>query len=140
MNSRVDTIQAAKFLTKLEILDEQIAARQALTGAYDDAFRNHWIRPPTIGLGGRSAWAQYTIPVDERERVLERLEKVAVPTVVHYPLALNRQPAAADADASDPHGLQAAEEVLSLLMHTHMTFHDRQHVVKMLIDVTDEQD
>lgn len=140
VNSRLDTLQAAVLLTKLAILDEEIAARQALAGAFDGAFRNHAIRTPTIGLDGESAWAQYTIRVDERERVQERLKEAGVPTVVHYPLALNRQPAVADADASVPHGDQAAEEVLSLPMHPYMAAEDRSLITQAVIDVVGKGD
>ncbi|MGX1101544.1 DegT/DnrJ/EryC1/StrS family aminotransferase [Amorphus sp. MBR-141] len=140
VNSRLDTLQAAILLPKLTILDKEIAARRALANAYDDAFRDHAIRIPRIHQDRSSAWAQYTIRVGERDRVQERLKEAGVPTSVYYPLALNRQPAVADAEADVPHGDQAAEEVMSLPMHPYMTNHDREHVIEKIIDVTGEQD
>ena len=134
VNSRLDTLQAAILLPKLAILDDEIAARQALANAYDDAFRDHAILTPTIRQDTSSAWAQYTIRVDDRDRVQERLKQAGVPTSVHYPLALNRQPAVADAGADLPHGDKAAEEVMSLPMHPYMAAEDRDYLVGKVID------
>lgn len=135
VNSRLDTLQAAILLPKLAILDEEIAARRALANAYDDAFLDHAIRTPTIHQDRSSAWAQYTIRVDERDRVQERLKEAGVPTAVHYPLALNRQTAVADASADFPHGDKAAEEVMSLPMHPYMGVEDRDRIIEVVRDV-----
>lgn len=134
VNSRLDTLQAAILLPKLAILDDEIAARQALANAYDDAFHDHAIRTPTIHQDRICAWAQYTIRVEDRDRVQGQLKQVGVPTSVHYPLALNRQPAVADAEADLPLGDTAAEEVMSLPMHPYMLAEDRDYLVEKVID------
>ncbi len=139
VNSRLDTIQAAILLPKLTILDYEIAARRSLASAYNNAFRDYAIRTPQNHHDRGSAWAQYTIRVAERDRVQERLKEAGIPTAVHYPLALNRQPAVADPDANVPHGDKAAKEVLSLPMHAYMTHHDRQHVIEKVIDLASTQ-
>jgi UDP-2-acetamido-2-deoxy-ribo-hexuluronate aminotransferase len=135
MNSRLDTLQAAILLTKLKILDDEIIARQSLAGTYDQAFRNNAIVTPRIYAERKSAWAQYTIRVNERDRVQERLKEAGIPSAVHYPLALNLQPAVADADADVPHGDQAAEEVLSLPMHPYMAAEGRNLIIEVVLDV-----
>ncbi|MDF2369208.1 MAG: DegT/DnrJ/EryC1/StrS family aminotransferase [Rhizobiaceae bacterium] len=135
VNSRLDTLQAAILLPKLTILDKEIAARRALANTYDEAFRNNAIRTPRIYEDRSSAWAQYTIRVYERDRVQERLKEAGVPTAVHYPLALNRQPAVADAEADVPHGDLAAEEVMSLPMHPYMAAEDRSLIIEAVLDV-----
>lgn len=121
VNSRLDTLQAAILLPKLEILDDEIAARQRVAEAYTTALSHLSVATPRIAAHSCSAWAQYTIRVSERARVQAALEAVGVPTVVHYPLPLNRQPAVADPAARLPQGDRAAEEVLSLPMHPYLS-------------------
>ena len=62
--------------------------------------------------------------MQNRAAVQAQLKAAGIPTVVHYPLPLNRQPAAADPDAHLPVGDRAADEVLSLPMHPYL--HDEQ--------------
>ena len=118
VNSRLDTLQAAILLPKLAILDDEIAARQRVADAYDATFSG--LTTPRIMDGCQSAWAQYTVRVQNREDVQAALKETGIPTAVHYPLPLNRQPAVADACANLPEGDRAADEVLSLPMHPYM--------------------
>ena len=134
VNSRLDTLQAAILLPKLEILDAEIAARDQLAKRYGAALECLEVGLPTIPLHNRSAWAQYTIAVPHRAHVQERLKRAGVPTAVHYPLPLNRQPAVADDDADVPVGDRAADQVLSLPMHPYMSEADVEHVTGALRD------
>ena len=117
VNSRLDTLQAAILLPKLEILDDEIAARQALSEAYGAALAHSGIVTPRIAPDCISAWAQYTVRVEDRRAMQEALKAAGIPSAVHYPLSLNRQPAVRDVTASLPLGDAAADRVLSLPMH-----------------------
>lgn len=132
MNSRLDTIQAAILLPKLAILDDEIAARQSVAEAYDAALSALGLRTPTIMEGRSSAWAQYTIRVQNRDAVQASLKDADVPTAVHYPLPLNRQPALADLLAVLPHAERASTDVLSLPMHPYMGQDDMSRIVQAL--------
>lgn len=132
VNSRLDTLQAAILLPKLAILDEEIAGRQKLAEAYDAVLSPSRVTIPTIAEGRTSAWAQYTIRVKDREAVQTALREAGVPTAVHYPLPLNRQPAVADPSADLPHGERAAAEVISLPMHPYMSADDLTHIARTL--------
>jgi UDP-2-acetamido-2-deoxy-ribo-hexuluronate aminotransferase len=120
VNSRLDTLQAAILLPKLAILDEEIAARQRVAEAYDKALAPLGISTPRVSDDCLSAWAQYTVRVPNRARIQAVLSEAGVPTAVHYPLPLNRQPAVADPSAHLPVGDQAADEVMSLPMHPYL--------------------
>lgn len=120
MNSRLDTLQAAILLPKLAILDDEIVARQQVADTYTAQLRGIGISTPQIAQHSTSAWAQYTIRVQNREAVQTALKNAGIPTAVHYPLPLNRQPAVADAAAQVPNGDKAAHEVMSLPMHPYM--------------------
>lgn len=132
MNSRLDTLQAAILLPKLEILDDEIAARQRIADAYAAKLRAVGITPPEVAQHNVSAWAQYTIRVKNRDAVQETMARAQVPTAVHYPMPLNRQPAVADPSARLPHGDRAAEEVISLPIHPYMDEADVAHVSAIL--------
>lgn len=129
VNSRLDTLQAAVLLPKLEILDDEINARQRVAGAYDTALRPSGVVTPQIAQHNISAWAQYTVRVQDRDRVQAQLQAAGVSTAVHYPLPLNRQPAVADASVHLPFGDQAADEVMSLPMHPYL---DGETLVKVV--------
>lgn len=120
VNSRLDTIQAAILLPKLAILDDEIAARQRVADTYSTALRAIGIAPPEVAQHNVSAWAQYTIRVANRDAVQAALKEAGIPTAVHYPLPLNRQPAVADPGTHLPEGDRAADEVLSLPMHPYI--------------------
>lgn len=118
VNSRLDTLQAAILLPKLAVLDDEIAARQHVAAEYTCRLRAIGLEPPHVEPHNVSAWAQFTVRVAERDEVQARLKQAGIPTAVHYPLPLNRQPAVADSDAVLPHGDDAASKVVSLPMHS----------------------
>ncbi|QFR33427.1 DegT/DnrJ/EryC1/StrS aminotransferase family protein [Ancylobacter sp. TS-1] len=127
INSRLDTLQAAILLPKLAILDDEIAARQAIAVRYTAALAR--FSPPVVAPEATSAWAQYTIRLRNRNAVQAALKDAGVPTAVHYPLPLNRQPAVADPAADLPHSDKAAEEVISLPMHPYMSAETQDEIV-----------
>ena len=114
VNSRLDTIQAAILLAKLTILDEEISERSSVAARYNRAFQDsNAITAPLLSDGCKSAWAQYTIRVQSRDRVQQALKEIGAPSMVHYPLPLSSQPAVAS-DADVPESERASKEVLSL--------------------------
>jgi len=121
MNSRLDTLQAAILLPKLEILDEEMQARQRVSETYTKLFNEVGIlTTPFIEIHNQSAWAQYTIQVENRSEVQEKLKAQGIPTAVHYPIPLNKQPAVANADVDLPVGDAIAKRVMSLPMHPYL--------------------
>lgn len=132
VNSRLDTLQAAILLPKLAILDDEIAARQDVAGFYGAALRDLPVTLPDIAQHNVSAWAQYTIRVEDRPKVQAALTEAGIPTAVHYPLPLNRQPAVADGAAQLPHGDLAADQVMSLPMHPYMTSEQVEQIAQAL--------
>ena len=136
VNSRLDTLQAAILLTKLAILDEEIAARQKVAECYTPLLNQAGsATTPYVTPHNTSAWAQYTIAVASRETERQRLQDAGIPTAVHYPLPLNRQPAVAEPATRLPVGDAAAQEVLSLPMHPHLDEGSIAHIVQVLHSV-----
>lgn len=133
VNSRLDTLQAAILLEKLKILEDEIAARQRVADCYKRLLTSAGVAAvPYVDEHNVSAWAQYTVQVENRDKVQASLAAAGIPTAVHYPIPLNRQPAVA-ADAELPIGDAVAERVLSLPMHPYLTEHTQQSVVEQLV-------
>ena len=131
VNSRLDTLQAAILLPKLAILEEEMQLRQKVAQMYASALQAAGLTAPFIELHNRSAYAQFTIRIQNRSAVQTALKEAGIPTAVHYPIPLNKQPAVAS-DVSLPVGDLVAEEVLSLPMHPYMTQEQVQQVVAAL--------
>ncbi|MDV6328078.1 DegT/DnrJ/EryC1/StrS family aminotransferase [Idiomarina sp. Sol25] len=137
VNSRLDTMQAAILLPKLAILDSEIEARNTVADTYRELFEaNKNIIAPQIVEHNTSAWAQYTIRVESREKVQNHLKEKGIPTAVHYPIPLNKQPAVADSKAALPVGDKVAEQVMSLPMHPYITKEDQEVIVSAVIEAT----
>lgn len=133
VNSRLDTLQAAILLPKLELLDEEILLRNQVAERYTRLFNEAGIQTtPHIEAHNVSAWAQYTIQVEDRESVQKRLNDAGIPTAVHYPIPLNRQPAVKDDSAVLPVGDRIAERVMSLPMHAYLELADQINLVASL--------
>lgn len=134
MNSRLDTLQAAILLPKLEILDEEMQARQRVAETYTKLFNEAGIyTTPCIEAHNQSAWAQYTIQVENRDDVQAKLKEQGIPTAVHYPIPLNKQPAVANANVSLPVGDAIAERVMSLPMHPYLSVEAQEKIVIALL-------
>ena len=133
MNSRLDTLQAAILLPKLEILDEEMQARQRVAETYTKLFNEAGVNTtPCIEAHNQSAWAQYTIQVENRDQVQAKLKEQGIPTAVHYPIPLNKQPAVANENVSLPVGDAIAERVMSLPMHPYLKINEMELIVERL--------
>ncbi len=130
VNSRLDTLQAAILLPKLEILDEEIQLRQQVAKQYNILLNQAGVNTtPFIEAHNISAYAQYTIRVKNRDEVQAKLKEAGIPTAVHYPMPLNKQPAL-QSDVILPVGDKVAEEVLSLPFYPYMSGNDIAKVCK----------
>lgn len=135
VNSRLDTLQAAILLPKLEIFAEEVKLRNQVASNYTRLLNDAGIHTtPHVEAHNTSAWAQYTIRVQNREQVQQRLKDAGIPTAVHYPIPLNKQPAVADAQARLPLGDEVAGEVMSLPMHPYLSELEQQTIVRALAE------
>ncbi|WP_132978994.1 DegT/DnrJ/EryC1/StrS aminotransferase family protein [Pigmentiphaga sp. D-2] len=132
VNSRLDSIQAAVLLCKLEILDDEIQRRTKVAEIYDELLQSIDVSTPHIAEGNRSVYAQYTIEVECRDLVQEYLKKNGIPTSVHYPIPLNKQPAVADDHVMLEVGDRAASRVLSIPMNPYLNREQQVYIVEKL--------
>ena len=122
LNARLDTLQAAILLAKLPIFDDEIASRNRIANAYTDGLHNV-VTTPTVPGNAVSAWAQYSILVDDRDQVAATLKEAGVPTAVYYPKPLHLQTAYAGhghKPGDFPVSESASERILSLPVHPYL--------------------
>jgi UDP-2-acetamido-2-deoxy-ribo-hexuluronate aminotransferase len=134
VGGRMDTLQCAVVLAKLERFEWELARRREIGARYNRLLAGSGAG--LLGLRGDRdcVWAQYTVFVDDRAAVQVALQAQGIPTAVHYPKPLQRQPAYAaygDADGC-PNSLQAAERVMSLPMSADLTEAQQDRVVAAL--------
>jgi dTDP-4-amino-4,6-dideoxygalactose transaminase len=124
VNSRLDTLQAAILVPKLAIFPDELEKRHAVAQAYSLSLGNFVETPLLPSEDDRFAWAQYTIKVDNRDKVQAHLKANGVPSNVYYPRPMHLQPAYlefGDGIGSLPVGEKLSQEVLSLPMHPYLT-------------------
>jgi UDP-2-acetamido-2-deoxy-ribo-hexuluronate aminotransferase len=140
INGRLDTLQAAVLLAKLEIFDEELKSRRAAADRYTAGIRAAGINvtPPTVTEGRQSAWAQYSVLVESRairDRIRERLGADGVPTAIYYPKPLHLQRAFAGLGCRPgdfPVSESLSERIFSLPMHPYLTPEDQDRIIERL--------
>lgn len=133
INSRLDTLQAAILLPKLTLLDEELHLRQEKAEYYKQLLAPiPGLKLPTILKHNMCAWAQFTIQVDNRPQVQEGLKNAGIPTAVHYPVPLNKQPVLAQIHTDLPVGDMIADRVLSLPMHPYLSEQAMEKIAQQL--------
>lgn len=131
VNSRLDTVQAAVLLAKLAVFDDEMTLRESAARRYTQQLNEAGIgATPYVEPHNTSAWAQYTVRVPQREAIQKQLSSAGVPTAVHYPLPLHRQPAFRDESPNLPESDKAAHEVLSLPMGAYLSVNDQNQVCR----------
>jgi len=144
INGRFDTLQAAVLLTKLDIFDDEVAARARIGARYaeliEEAFSDvsdssQRVAAPVLAPGCTSVYAQYTVEVPNRSKVEEGMKARGIPTAVHYPVPLHLQPVFAglgQGEGSFPVSEAAGRRVISLPMHPYLTEDQQVRVVRAL--------
>ncbi|HEX8613790.1 MAG TPA: DegT/DnrJ/EryC1/StrS family aminotransferase [Telluria sp.] len=117
VGGRMDTLQCAIVLAKLDYFDWELKQRARVAASYD-ALLSGKIDLVARRRDRSSVFAQYTVVVEQRDQVRAALDAAAIPTAVHYPVPMHLQPAYARWSAPDgaPVALAMAERVLSLPM------------------------
>lgn len=133
VGGRMDTLQCAIVLAKLERFDWEIEQRQLIGQRYN-ALLSEKMRLVTQRPDRSSVYAQYTIFTETREQLQKILNEQDIPTAIHYPVPLNLQPAYQHLSLHDdcPVSSRVASQVLSLPMSPYLLESDQQKVTSAL--------
>ena len=131
-NGRMDTIQAAILLARLPRLEQELASRNRIGERYNRELGS-CCAVPEPDSGNVHVYGQYTVRVADRESFRQRLTERGVPTAVHYPICLHRQPVFRDLGCREgdfPEAERAAREVVSLPLHSYLSLEDQDRVIE----------
>lgn len=135
LNSRLDTLQAAILLEKLAVFEDELAKRDRVAARYATALEGV-LETPKLRPGRRSAWAQYTLRHPDRDMLRATLADAGIPSVIYYPIPLNRQTGYNSFPVA-PDGVPVAErlsgEVLSLPMHPYLEPVVQDRIIEALL-------
>ena len=134
VGGRMDTLQCAVVLAKLERFDWELERRNQVAALYD-ALLSGRITIVERARDRSNVFAQYTVMVDEREPIQAALHAARIPTAIHYPVPVHLQPAYAHLGVPGlcPIAERLAEHVMSLPMGPYMTGADVQQVAAALL-------
>lgn len=140
LNARLDTMQAAVLLAKMEIFEGEIEKRNIAAARYYALLEDSpgKLKAPLVHDYNKSVFAQFTLRLENRDEIQSRLKEKGVPTAVHYPVLINQQAAL----QRYPHRLsgnteqaaEAANSVLSIPMHPYLDEATQAEIVTKLID------
>lgn len=134
VGGRMDTLQCAVVLAKLERFDWEVERRRSIGERYNQLLDKAAFSRIRQCLDRTSVFAQYTVRVKDRDALQKRLSDAGIPTAVHYPVPLNEQPAYSHlcADDSTPVSKALASEVMSLPMSSDLSEADQNTICEAL--------
>ncbi|QPF76477.1 DegT/DnrJ/EryC1/StrS family aminotransferase [Roseateles sp. DAIF2] len=132
VGGRMDTLQCAVVLGKLERFDWEIAQRLKIGARYQQQLEGLPLQRLAVRADRDCVWAQFTVMVENRAAVQQALNEAGIPTAIHYPKPLHRQPAYARPELSFPHAEAAAERVISLPMSADLSEAQQDQVIAAL--------
>lgn len=134
VGGRMDTLQCAVVLAKLDRFDWEVEQRLAIGARYNRLCDEAGIARVVQRPDRTSVFAQYTIFVSDRETLQAQLNEKGIPTAVHYPVPLNEQPAYRDLCNADdmPLAREAARKVMSLPMSAELNEAQQHAILKAL--------
>ncbi len=150
INGRLDTIQAAILLAKLSIFDFEVEARMTIGNKYTKKLKNMGVcTTPFISSENTSVYAQYTIQIENRDKVIKKMKTKGIPTSIHYPSLLSDQEALNTKTKNIIKNIftknlykskelnnakSITKKVMSLPMHPYLSDDDQDLVVNNLIE------
>ena len=138
LNSRLDTLQAAILIEKLKIFPEELELRAKVSDTYSRKLENlNYLKVPKLQDHVKSAWAQYTLIVQNRNEIIDKLQSKDIPSVIYYPKTLDTQ----DGYKKFPSvssGLDVShylmDSVMSLPMHPYLSEEKIEEITQVIIN------
>ena len=137
INARLDTLQASILLAKLKLFPRELEKHINVAKNYNKLLEGI-VTPPMIATYNRSVYSQYTIEVNNRHLIQQKLQQQNIPTAVHYPAPIHLQPAFAYLKQEEKHfpvSEKVAYRVLSLPIHPYLTSEIQTQIVESLKSV-----
>jgi len=131
MGGRMDTLQCAIVNVKLKYYAKDLALRQEVASKYSTVLENKELIVPFVDSNATSAWAQYSVRVQNRDELQLKLKEKGIPTAVHYPMPLHLQECFSylgQGKGSFPICEQVSNEILSLPMNPYVRDEEIEYI------------
>jgi dTDP-4-amino-4,6-dideoxygalactose transaminase len=138
LNSRLDTIQAAVLLAKMDVFDWELNKRNDIASQYTNELKNYF-DVPIIPKNTVSAWAQYTLKSNNRKKTLIFLKEKAIPTMIYYPIPMHMQPAYSIYNNKKfklTNSISLAKTVFSIPIHPYLSNSQKEYIIESLKEST----
>lgn len=134
LNSRLDTIQAAILLSKLEVFEWENREKVRMAKVYNKEI-NESYEKPVILKNSISAWAQYTLKTNKRDKVISFLKNANIPTMIYYPVPMHKQPAYIKYFSKTgqlPNSEKLSSQVFSIPVHPYLSQLEQEYIIDNL--------
>ena len=137
LNGRLDTIQAAILLEKLEIFNEELTKRNEIASYYTSNINSN-LQTPFIPKEYFSSWAQYSLlaeSVEQRNNILLRLKESNIPAMIYYKLPLHLQSVFRDLGYSKgdfPFSEKISNQIFSIPIHPYLRRDQQNKIIEIL--------
>ena len=135
INGRLDAVQAAVLAVKLKHFEKEVKLRDEIGTRYNDLLEDANVITPKISESNKSVFAQYSIRVQDREAMVEKLSDLEIPTAVHYPVPLHLQEAfkSLGYEKGDfPVSEKVSSQIMSLPMSPYLTEKEQDFIVESI--------
>lgn len=142
VGGRMDTLQAAVVLAKLPEFESEVKARIEVGARYNKMFDEAVIKRVHQKADRTSVYAQYTVIINDREKVIAKMQAEGLPTSVHYPTVLFEQPAYAQLGrviGQCANSIHATKSVMSLPMHPYLSAVEQSEIVEKVKKVIETE-
>jgi len=123
-------------LAKMEIFDEEVHLRNSIAARYTQKLQ-HSVTTPFVPKDYVSVWAQYSVLVQQRDEMINRLKSRGVPTAVYYPKPLHLQEAFSSLGyqrGDFPVSERIADSIFSVPMHPYLREDVQDYIVKSIAE------
>ncbi len=135
INGRLDAVQAAILNVKLKHFDKEVQTRAQIGNRYNELLEDANVITPSIQSENTSVYAQYSIRVQDRDSLIEKLTKDEIPTAVHYPVPLHIQEVFKYLEYKKgdfPVSEQISSQIMSLPMSPYLTQEEQDFIVQSI--------
>lgn len=144
LNARMDTLQAAVVLAKLEIFEDELCRRNAIAAKYTECLEKYY-PVPFVPKSKSSCWAQYSLLAEseeQREEIMMKLKDKGIPTMIYYPIPLHLQTAFRDLGyekGSLPVCENFSKHIFSIPMHPYLSEDEIHKITQALISAVNQE-
>jgi UDP-2-acetamido-2-deoxy-ribo-hexuluronate aminotransferase len=141
VNGRLDSMQAAVVLAKLEIFEEEVELRGKVGEGYSNLLTDASVQVPFVAEGNTSVFAQYPILSELRDEIQAKLGEAGIPSVAYYSVPLHLQPVFSGLgyrEGDFPVTERVAALGLSLPMSPYVKSSDQERIAAVILSVLSE--